>query len=82
MTVSHECISGGFDTLDVLPPLSQVIPLVQQHCTVDEQRNLLYRSLREMPLRLLERVLPWIVDFVREEEEIAAMVNNMRLAGL
>lgn len=35
---------------------AEVLPLVQQHFSVEEQRVLMYQSLRAMPLRLLEQV--------------------------
>ena len=60
--------------------LCQIFPLVREHCSVEEQRVLVYQSLREMPLRLLERVLPWVVAYV-SDDEAADMVRNMRLAG-
>lgn len=34
----------------------EILPLVQQHFSVEEQRVLMYQSLRAMPLRLLEQV--------------------------
>lgn len=59
---------------------NEVLPLARKHCSVKEQRNLLYQSLRVMPLKLLERVLPWLVAIL-QEEEAKDMLQNMRLAA-
>jgi zinc finger-like protein len=40
----------------------------------------LYQRLRVMPLKLLERVLPWLVA-VLSEEQAKEMLQNIRLAG-
>ncbi|GLJ10012.1 hypothetical protein SUGI_0120100 [Cryptomeria japonica] len=58
----------------------EVIPLAREHCSVTEQRVLLYQSLRVMPLKSLERVLPWIVGML-QEEEAKNMLQNIRLAA-
>lgn len=58
----------------------QVLHYPQSHCSVEEQRVLLYRSLRLMPLKLLERVLPWLVAIL-SEDETKVMLENLRLAG-
>ncbi|CAI5989915.1 unnamed protein product [Closterium sp. NIES-64] len=50
------------------------------HCSLDEQRQLVYRCLLVMPLRLLERVLPWVMTFVTKEEA-TEIVENMKLAA-
>ncbi|CAI5534729.1 unnamed protein product, partial [Closterium sp. Naga37s-1] len=57
-----------------------VFPLLRQHCSLDEQRQLVYRCLLVMPLRLLERVLPWVMTFVTKEEA-SEIVENMKLAA-
>ncbi|CAI5481068.1 unnamed protein product [Closterium sp. Yama58-4] len=57
-----------------------VFPLLRQHCSLDEQRQLVYRCLLVMPLRLLERVLPWVMTFVTKEEA-TEIVENMKLAA-
>ena len=59
---------------------SQVFPVVREHCGAEEQRQLVYRSLLVMPLRLLEQVLPWLMTLLTEEEA-EDMRHNMRLAG-
>eukprot|EP00249_Psilotum_nudum_P024396 c29174_g1_i3 orf=1038-5078(-) len=58
----------------------KVLPLAREHCSIEEQRVLLYQSLRVMPLKLLERVLPWLVGIL-SEEEAKSMLQNMRLAA-
>lgn len=52
----------------------------KSQCSIEEQRALLYQSLRVMPLKLLERVLPWLVG-VLNEDEAKEMLQNLRLAG-
>ena len=59
----------------------QVLPLARKHCSIEEQRDLLYQSLCVMPLKLLERVLPWLAA-VLSEDEAKDMLHNMRLAGM
>ena len=54
--------------------------MVREHCGAEEQRQLVYRSLLVMPLRLLEQVLPWLMTLLTEEEA-EEMRHNMRLAG-
>ncbi|KAL2642312.1 hypothetical protein R1flu_009899 [Riccia fluitans] len=58
----------------------EVIPLAHKHFSVEEQRTLLYQSLRVMPLKLLERVLPWLVGALKEDEA-KDMFQNMHLAA-
>ncbi|KAL3695707.1 hypothetical protein R1sor_009783 [Riccia sorocarpa] len=58
----------------------EVIPLARKHFSVEEQRSLLYQSLRVMPLKLLERVLPWLVGAL-SEDEAKDMFQNMHLAA-
>jgi hypothetical protein len=47
---------------------SQVLPLARQHCSFQEQQALLYHSLHMMPLKVLEKVLPWFTSFLNEDE--------------
>jgi zinc finger-like protein len=54
---------------------------VRNHCTIEEQQFFVYQSLCVMPLKLLERVLPWLATSL-QEEEAKAMFENIRLAGL
>jgi hypothetical protein len=41
---------------------ADVFPLLEGHLCEAQQRVLVYRTLRAMPLRLLERVMPWVVS--------------------
>lgn len=81
------CCDCSLDSLALLFVCSehlkhmQVLPLARKHCSEEEQRDLLYQSLRVMPLKLLERVLPWLVG-VLNEDEAKDMLHNMRLAGI
>ncbi|KAF8399097.1 hypothetical protein HHK36_014963 [Tetracentron sinense] len=58
----------------------QVLPLAQMHFSPQRQRELLYQSLCVMPLKLVERVLPWLVGSLSEEEAIS-FLQNMHLAA-
>lgn len=58
----------------------QVLRFTESNCSIEEQRALLYQSLRVMPLKLLERVLPWMVAIL-SEDETKEMLQNLRLAG-
>uniref|UniRef100_A0A7N0RBR3 Zinc finger protein n=1 Tax=Kalanchoe fedtschenkoi TaxID=63787 RepID=A0A7N0RBR3_KALFE len=46
----------------------QVLPLARKHFSFNKQRELLYQSLCMMPLKLIERVLPWLVGSLTENE--------------
>lgn len=59
---------------------TKVFPLARVHCSIEEQRGLVYKSLRVMPLKLLEKVLPWLVATL-EEEEAKIMLDNICLAA-
>ena len=39
---------------------SSVLPVLQASLCAAEQRAMVWRTLRAMPLRLLERMLPWL----------------------
>lgn len=41
--------------------VAQVLPVLEEKLGHAEQRNVVWQSLRAMPLRLLERVMPWLV---------------------
>jgi zinc finger-like protein len=60
--------------------LSEEIGLSEKHLKEKEQHGLLYQRLRVMPLKLLERVLPWLVA-VLSEEQAKEMLLNIRLAA-
>ena len=42
----------------------EVLPLLEAHLCAAEQRAMVWRTLRAMPLRLLERVMPWVAGKV------------------
>ncbi|XP_027340585.1 zinc finger protein BRUTUS-like isoform X2 [Abrus precatorius] len=46
----------------------QVLPLARKHFSFGKQCELLYQSLCMMPLKLIERVLPWLVGSLTEDE--------------
>ncbi|XAR72331.1 Ubiquitin--protein ligase [Bertholletia excelsa] len=58
----------------------QVLPLARRHFSPKRQRELLYQSLCVMPLRLIERVLPWLVGSLGEEEA-RSFLRNMYMAA-
>ncbi|XP_061357573.1 zinc finger protein BRUTUS-like isoform X2 [Gastrolobium bilobum] len=58
----------------------QVLPLARKHFSFKRQRELLYQSLCMMPLKLIERVLPWLVGSLTEDEA-KMFVKNMQLAA-
>ncbi|KAI5056021.1 hypothetical protein GOP47_0029542 [Adiantum capillus-veneris] len=59
---------------------TKVFPLARTHCSIEEQQSLVYQSLWVMPLKLLERVLPWLVASL-DEEEAKVMLDHIRLAA-
>ncbi|XVF50560.1 hypothetical protein PTKIN_Ptkin04bG0111000 [Pterospermum kingtungense] len=58
----------------------QVLPIVRKRFSFKRQRELLYRSLCVMPLRLIERVLPWLVGSLTDNEA-RNFLKNMQLAA-
>ncbi|KAF7819891.1 zinc finger protein BRUTUS-like isoform X1 [Senna tora] len=58
----------------------QVLPLARKHFSFKRQRELLYQSLCMMPLKLIERVLSWLVGSLTEDEA-KMFLKNMRLAA-
>lgn len=58
----------------------EVLPLAREHFSHKKQRELLYASLCVMPLKLVERVLPWLVGSL-SEEEAKSFLQNMHLAA-
>ncbi|KAF8103682.1 hypothetical protein N665_0186s0050 [Sinapis alba] len=46
----------------------QVLPLARKNFSFKRQQELLYQSLCIMPLRLIERVLPWLTASLTEDE--------------
>ncbi|KAJ1437911.1 Zinc finger, RING-type [Sesbania bispinosa] len=58
----------------------QVLPLARKHFSFKRQCELLYQSLCTMPLKLIERVLPWLVGSFTEDEA-KMFLRNMQLAA-
>ncbi|XVF09570.1 hypothetical protein REPUB_Repub07fG0105700 [Reevesia pubescens] len=58
----------------------QVLPIVRKNFSFKKQRKLLYQSLCVMPLRLIERVLPWLVGSLTNNEA-RNFLKNMQLAA-
>ncbi|GMY15313.1 zinc finger protein BRUTUS isoform X1 [Fagus crenata] len=58
----------------------EVLPLARKHFSFNRQRELLYQSLCMMPLKLIERVLPWLVGSLTEDEA-RKFLENMQLAA-
>ncbi|XP_052154335.1 zinc finger protein BRUTUS-like [Oryza glaberrima] len=59
---------------------TKVLPQARMLFSPEKQRQLLYKSLCVMPLKLLERVLPWLVSKL-SDEEASSFLENMRLAA-
>ncbi|CAL9068793.1 zinc finger protein BRUTUS-like [Musa acuminata AAA Group] len=59
---------------------AEVLPLVRMHFSPEKQRKLLFRGLCVMPLKLLERVLPWFVANL-SDKEANSFLQNMHLAA-
>ncbi|KAL3512235.1 hypothetical protein ACH5RR_024952 [Cinchona calisaya] len=59
---------------------AEVLPLAREHFSFKKQRELLYQSLSLMPLKLIERVLPWLVGRL-SEDEARNFLKNMQLAA-
>ncbi|CDO98421.1 unnamed protein product [Coffea canephora] len=59
---------------------TEVLPLARMHFSFKRQRDLLYQSLSLMPLKLIERVLPWLVGYLTEDEA-RNFLKNMQLAA-
>ncbi|XP_020588456.1 zinc finger protein BRUTUS-like isoform X2 [Phalaenopsis equestris] len=58
----------------------EVLPLARMHFSLDKQRELLYKSLCVMPLRLLERALPWLVSMLTDEQA-KSFLHNICMAA-
>ncbi|KAL0538735.1 hypothetical protein IC582_022892 [Cucumis melo] len=57
-----------------------VLPLACKHFGHQRQRELLYHSLCIMPLKWIERVLPWLVETLTEKEA-RSFLQNMQMAA-
>ncbi|KAK9036720.1 hypothetical protein V6N11_078712 [Hibiscus sabdariffa] len=60
--------------------LFQVLPIARKNLSFKRQRELLYQSLCVMPLRLIERFLPWLVGSLTDNEAWN-FLKNMLLAA-
>lgn len=58
----------------------QVFPLVQKYLNIQEQQALFYQCLRMMPLKVLEKMLPWLTALL-SGEEVKDMLCNIKQAG-
>ncbi|RYR67811.1 hypothetical protein Ahy_A03g014244 isoform A [Arachis hypogaea] len=56
-----------------------VLPLARKHFSFKRQCELLYQSLCMMPLKLIERVIPWLIGSLTAEET-KMFLRNMQLA--
>ncbi|KAH9778758.1 zinc finger protein BRUTUS [Citrus sinensis] len=70
-----ETIERHFHKVEV-----QVLPLARNHFSFKRQREILYQSLCEMPLKLIERVLPWLMGSLTENEA-RSVLKNMQSAA-
>lgn len=59
---------------------SGVFPLVQKYLNIQEQQALFYQCLRMMPLKVLEKMLPWLTALL-SGEEVKDMLCNIKQAG-
>ncbi|XP_010906998.2 zinc finger protein BRUTUS isoform X1 [Elaeis guineensis] len=59
---------------------AEVLPLARKHFSPEKQRQLLYKSMCVMPLKLLERVFPWFVTKL-SDDEARSFLQNMYLAA-
>ncbi len=59
---------------------TEVFPLLERHLCVSQQRAMVWRTLSAMPLRLLERVLPWVTASL-SGADVAELLRNIRLGA-
>ncbi|KAG8086337.1 hypothetical protein GUJ93_ZPchr0010g8908 [Zizania palustris] len=59
---------------------TKVLPQARIHFSLEKQRELLYKSLCVMPLKLLERILPWFLSRLNDQDA-EAFLQNMSLAA-
>ncbi|KXZ51428.1 hypothetical protein GPECTOR_12g390 [Gonium pectorale] len=59
---------------------ADVFPLLEANLCEAQQRALVYRTIRAMPLRLLERVMPWVVGRL-DNAAADALLSNIRLGA-
>ncbi|AQK97607.1 Putative zinc finger protein [Zea mays] len=59
---------------------TKVLPQARMLFSLEKQRELSYKSLCVMPLKLLERVLPWLVSKL-SDVQATSFLQNIRLAA-
>ncbi|GIL78726.1 hypothetical protein Vretimale_373 [Volvox reticuliferus] len=59
---------------------TDVFPLLEAHLCEAQQRVLVYRTIRAMPLRLLERVMPWVVSGL-DDAAAVSLLSNIRFGA-
>ncbi|ONK81679.1 uncharacterized protein A4U43_C01F31770 [Asparagus officinalis] len=59
---------------------AEVLPLVRLHLCPEKQRELLYKSICVMPLKFLERAIPWFVATLTEQET-KSFLQNIQMAA-
>lgn len=59
----------------------QVLPLARKNFSFKRQQEILYQSLCIMPLRLIERVLPWLTASLTEDEA-KNFLKNLQAGGI
>ncbi|EFN52596.1 hypothetical protein CHLNCDRAFT_138627 [Chlorella variabilis] len=59
---------------------AEVLPILTRSVCMAQQRHMVWRILRAMPLRLLERVMPWVAGRLREED-VREWLANIRSAA-
>lgn len=59
---------------------TEVLPPLMRSLCVAEQRHMVWRLVRAMPLRLLERVMPWVAGKLREDDVKDWLRNIQRAA--
>ncbi|KAM7479689.1 hypothetical protein LguiA_027902 [Lonicera macranthoides] len=77
---SHACLIIETITRHFHNEESQVLPLARKHFNYKRQREILYQSLCMMPLKLIERVLPWLVGSLNDDEA-KNFLKNIHLAA-
>ncbi|KAI5083971.1 hypothetical protein GOP47_0000140 [Adiantum capillus-veneris] len=58
-----------------------VFPLVQKFFSIQEQQTLFFESLRMLPLKVLEKVLPWFASIL-SDKDLKDMLQNIKHGGL
>eukprot|EP00887_Chlorella_sp_A99_P004372 scaffold15.g4372.t1 len=58
----------------------EVLPVLMRGLCVAEQRRMVWQVLRAMPLRLLERVMPWVAGKLADDD-VREWLANIRLAA-